>query len=368
VRDFKHLRQQFQFTVNRVFRILLRENFVGPDNVPSSSSGRPAFSRIPAFSDVVDALIKASPNFRNVSRLSIDSWDLPPMYHLQHLFEAFWLAFGANLQVLSLGGNLEGYRKFIRSGPFLPQLHDLSVEFTNNIFRNPQDIDSDILIEDVAPFINRFNPNLRSLTIWSWADLDLSQFFKIIEIPPNLNSFNNRMAFNTSLRDPSGLCDFLDGCSSTLTKLDLRLNPTGGRNLERESPLSIWLWDCFNHKEKHHLNRLQSLAIFPTNTERALDILLACLRRTSKTLKDFNVRDKYLNFEELSQLVDVASTCEQLERLRLNINKLDSAVLDLMAMKLPGTKTLSIFVADSIIIERRYGSTSMVSVRWSPAH
>ena len=151
----------------------------------------------------MDAVITCSTNFRNVRQLTIDSWDLPPTYDIQPLFKSFWASFGSNLRHLSLGGNLEGYKVFIETKPNLSSLTELRVEFTNNVYRPDQDWDAAILVDVVAPFINRLSPHIEYLRVWSWAALDLSDFFMRLTTFPKLEHLNIRMAFNVTLQDAS---------------------------------------------------------------------------------------------------------------------------------------------------------------------
>ncbi|KAF8910581.1 hypothetical protein CPB84DRAFT_1764057 [Gymnopilus junonius] len=343
-KDFKHLRQQFHLTINRVFKVF-RKDHSSPEADLSNDFTKPLGR--PTFSDVISSIISASPHFRNIHDLTIDSWDLPPSYDLKDLFTAIWSSFGANLCRLSLGGNLEGYRVLIESQPNLEKLREFHVEFTNNLFRVDNDMDVKILVELVAPFINRLNGNLHSLRVWSWANLDLSAFFARLEVLPVLEYLNIRMAFNKALTNPAGLKNLLCGCSTTLQRLDLRLNPAGlPMNPVWEEPLSLWLTECL--ADERCFAHLRQLDIYPTNKQVGMDFLQSCIHRTSKTLTHLTVRDRYFQPTELVLVVDSAATCAELKSLRLNVWRLDATLFDLLAKKVPEIRMLWLSVGEAL--------------------
>jgi len=331
--------QQFHTTFRRIFKVLRNDSR----------------QYSPKFSEVMDALIACSPNFRNMRELKIDSWDLPPTYNIQPLFKSFWSAFGSNLHHLSLGGNLEGYKSFIDTEPNLPSLIDLQVEFTNNVFRVDQDVDAAILVDRVAPFINRLGHHIEFLKIWSWATLDLSDFFKRLSVFPRLEQLNVRMAFNlTLLQDASGLKSLLSASSDSLQRVNLRLNPSGWPlNPTREEPLSQWLSSCLS--DEKCFSQLHALDIYPTAIPASLDVLLAFIERSSNTLQDLVVRDRYLQQSEARDVIDAAFKSPNLVSLRLNLLRLDIDLLDYLARKLPNLTQLWIAVTEEILGNREVG-------------
>jgi len=294
----------------------------------------------------MDALIACSPNFCNMRQLRIDTWDLPPTYDIQPLFRSFWSSFGSNLHHLSLGGNLEGYKLFIETEPNLPALIDLEVELTNNVYRINQDLDAAILVDVVAPFINRLGRHIESLRIWSWAALDLSDFFMRLIAFPRLEYLNIRMAFNVTLQqDASGLKSLLSASSGSLQRLDLRLNPSGWpTDPMREESLSQWLSSCLS--DEKCFSQLRALDIYPTTIPTSLDVLLSFIERSSNTLEKLLVRDRYLQQTEANDVIDAASKCPNLLSLRFNLRRLDIDLLDRLAEKLPNLTQLWIAVEE----------------------
>jgi len=177
---------------------------------------------------LVQALIDAVSCLSNVTNFTADWWDLAPAQHLQSSLPAAWSAFGANLQTLSLGGNLESIQTLAVSSTRLCALRELRLEFTNNIFRADDMADMATLVDVIAPFINELSPTLRDLSISSWASIDLSSFFLKMGMFPHLQQFSVRVPFNKAFSDdPSGFTLFLRNHSSTLKHVALRLNPSG---------------------------------------------------------------------------------------------------------------------------------------------
>ena len=279
-KDFKHLRQQFYLTINRAFKVFKKEQ-ASFDVEGYNDFYKPP--QRPTFSDVIKIIISCTPHFANINDLTIDSWDLPPSYDLKDFFVAIWTSFGSNLRCLSLGGNLEGYRVLIESQPNLQKLKELHLEFTNNLFRVDNDEDARILVDVIPPFINALKGNLHSLKVWSWANLDISDFFKRLDALPALECINVRMAFNRSLRDPSGLKALLCQSSPTLREVSLRLNPAGlPMNPVREEPLSLWLAECI--ADEQCFAHLTQFDIYPTSKQIGMDFLLALLESACRGL------------------------------------------------------------------------------------
>ncbi|KIM39915.1 hypothetical protein M413DRAFT_187510 [Hebeloma cylindrosporum] len=339
-----HPHQQFYSTFRRVFKVLRRDT-QGPGSSVSSS---------PKFSEVMDALIACSPNFCNIQQLRIDSWDLPPSYDIQPLFKSFWSSFGSNLHQLSLGGNLEGYKLLIETDPILPSLIDLQVEFTNNVFRVDQDTDAATLVDIVAPFINRLSHHIKFLKKWSWAALDLSDFFLRLTAFPRVERLSVRMAFNIAFQqNASGLKTLLSASSGSLQRLDLRLNPSGWPiNPIREESLGQWLSSCV--ADDKCFSHLHALDIYPTIIPVSLDVLLTFIERSSSTLKELLVRDRYLQQTEARNVIDAASQCPNLVSLRFNLMRLDIGLLDHLARKLPNLTHLWIAL-EEVLSNREVG-------------
>ena len=322
-----HLRHQLQHTITRVFR--------------GSKSPAPQLETL-TFTDLINEIINTANKLVNVRELYIDFWHLPHYYDPQPLFSSFWLSFGPNLYTLSFSGNLEAYQTLINSNPTLDGLQELRVEFING---TDPDSDKAILIDVFLPFINGLAPHLSSLRLWSWSSIDLSALFRQLAPFPGLKALNVRTVFNKAFGDASGLKGLICDNSGTLQRVDLRLNPAGlPVNPLSEEPLSRWLLECIS--DERFFSQLQVLDIYPTNLPVGMEFLLGCIQRTSKTLVDLMVRDRYLPAGEIELVLDAVSSCSNLKSLRMNIWRLDVALMDSLA-KLPKIDRLWLSIGEN---------------------
>lgn len=289
----------------------------------------------------------------NVQELLIDSWDLPPQYDLHPFLSSAWASFGSQLHTASLCGNLEGYRVLIESKPPFTSLKHLRMEFTNNLFRVDLDADRAILLQTVAPFVCNLGPQLESLRVWSWMVLDLSAFFFTISMGDpfpfgRLEWLNVRTAFNRAFReDAAGLKRVLCGSSKTLKRVELRLNPSGAAvDPTSEGPLGRWLLECL--EDERCLAGARALDVYPTNLPSGMDVLVKCVERTRERLGELVVRDRYLNMEEIADLLEALRGCRGLTYLRLNVWRMNVSLFDDMAVKAPGLRRLWLSVGDAV--------------------
>ncbi|KAF8150080.1 hypothetical protein B0H34DRAFT_666642 [Crassisporium funariophilum] len=333
--DPRHTRYHtLQDTFQRVFR---------SSRKPVPHQQKPT---MPSFADLINDLIAITPGFVNVHELFIDSWDLPPTYNLHPLFTSFWSSFGNNLRAVSLGCNLDGYRVLTNSQPTFSHLQDFRMEFINNLFHTDQEAEAAILVNDLAPFINGLSPHLESFRVWSWVALDLSAFFDRLSLFPALRCLNVRAPFNRGFTNASGLKGLICDNAATLQKVDLRLNPSGiSLDPSAEEPLSQWLLECTS--DPKFLSNLHALEIYPTILPGGMVSLLGCIHRNSQSLKELIVRDRYLQRDEVHLVLDAASLCKHMTYLRLNVWKLDVALMDYMGTKIPHIQRLWLSIAEN---------------------
>jgi len=347
---------------SRVYRVSLRLTHVNKAGPSSSAFGIPhelkhslfqvfggsKSSPIMATTDLIDEILKITNKLVNVRELFIDLWNIPPLYDLQPLFSSFWSSFGPKLHTLSLSGILEDFRTLINSNPNLDSLQELRVEFTLSYIDSWKiEASRAILVDFLLPFINSLAPQLLSLRLWSWATFDLSTFFSQLAPFPRLKALNVRTPFNTAFGDASGLKGLICDSSSTLQRVDLRLNPAGLTvDPSTEEPLIQWLLECIS--DERFFSKLQVLDIYPTNMAAGMEFLLGCIQRTSTNLVELIVRDRYLQDQEVKSVIDAAATsCLNLTSLRMNIRRLDVAFTDSLASKLPRINRLWLSVGEN---------------------
>ena len=366
VLDLSWLTVSDPFVASRVYRLSLRLTHVKKASASMSASNighqlkhtiinvfggsksqQPQPIKIAAPTDLIDEILNIANKLVNVRELYVDLWHLPPHYDLQPLFSSFWSSFGPKLYTLSLSGSLEDFRTLIKSNPILGGLRELRVEFTHSsIDAIQKETSKAILVDFLLPFINSLAPHLLSLRVWSWASLDLSTFFSQLAPFPGLKALSVRTSFNSAFGDASGLKGLICDSSDTLQRVDLRLNPAGLTvDPSAEVPLSRWLLECIS--DKRFFSKLQVLDIYPTNMDAGMEFLLGCIHRTSTNLVELIVRDRYLQGREIKTLIDAASSCRNLTYLRMNIRKLDIALTDRLALKLPRINRLWLSISEN---------------------
>ena len=311
--------------------------------------------------DLINEILNITNKLVNVRELYIDLWNLPPLCDLQPLFSSFWSSFGPKLHTLSLSGILEDFRTLIDSNPILGRLRELRVEFTHSCIDAIEiEASKAILVDVLLPFINNLAPHLLSLRLWSWASFDLSTFFSQLAPFPSLKALNVRTPFNTAFGDASGLKGLICDSSDTLQRVDLRLNPAGlTLDPSSEEPLSRWLLDCIS--DERFFSNLQVLDIYPTNTAAGMEFLLGCIHRTSTYLVELIMRDRYWQDQEIKTIIDAASSCQNLTYLKMNIRRLDVALTDRLALKLPRINRLWLSIGEHSANDHNYLTVCITS-------
>lgn len=206
-----------------------------------------------------------------------------------------------------------------------------------------------ILVDSVAAFINSLAPHLRALKIWSWSALDLSALFNNLGHFPHLHDFHLRAPFNKALTDPTGLTRLLETNSSTLDTIELRLNPTGIA-VDPNSEYLLGQWFLSHRANDSVFAGLKLLRMYPTTLSTGFDALIMYIERSANTLTTLAVKDRYLNLDEVNALITPVShrgADEGLQALRLNVRVWNVELFDLLALKLPGLKSLSLYVGGS---------------------
>ena len=291
---------------------------------------------------LIKDIIKITNKLINVRELYIDLWDSAPSSDLQPLFSSLWSSFGPKLLILSLEGNLENFSTLIKN-PKLDGLQELCLEFSAG---------RAIIVDVLLPFINSLAPHLLSLRLCSRFFLDLPTFFTQLAPFPDLKTLTIQTPFKKAFGDTSGLEDLICDRSGTLQRVYLCLNPDG-LTVDSEEPLSRWFLECISdNKRFSHL--LQILDLYPTDMAAGMEFLLDCVERTSQSLAELNVTDRYLQDRGIEVIINVASSCSNLIHLKMNIRKLDVALTDHLALKLPKIDRLRLSIREHAVDDPRY--------------
>ena len=351
------------FVASRVYRLELRlgdiKKALGPGANTSSRIRRQlkhtitrvfGSSKLPpitvSVTGLIKDIIKITNKLVNVRELCIDLWDLAPSYDLQPLFPSFWSSFGQKLCTLSLdGGSLENFCTLIKN-PKLDGLQELSIDFTGSAGRA-------IILDVLLPFINSLAPHLVSLRLLSRASLDLSTFFAQLAPFPGLKTLTIQTRFNKrAFGDTSGLEDLICNSSGTLQRVHLCLNPAG-LTVDSEEPLGRWFLKYISDITRFSY-LLRILDFYPTDMDAGAEFLLDCIERSSQSLTELNVRDRYLQDGGIEAIINVASSCSSLLYLKMNIRKLDVALTDHLALKLPKIDRLRLSMREHSVDDPQY--------------
>jgi len=298
--------------------------------------------------NIVENLILVFPGLTSLTWFEVESWDLSPEYDLQSFFRSAWTAFGPQLESISIAGRPETFRQFVASDPRPVSCTALSLQFTHQLDTMAAVVDG-ILVNSVAPFINSLAPQLRALKIWSWSTLDLSALFLNLGHFPQLHDFHLRAPFNKAFSDPAGLTTLLEINSATLDTVELRLNPAGSA-MDPNSEQLLGQWFLSHQANPSVLTNLKLLRMYPTNLSSGFDALVMYIERSANTLTTLAVKDRYLDLDEVEALITPVShraADEGLQALRLNVRVWNAELFDLLALKLPGLKSLSLYVGGS---------------------
>ncbi|RXW17908.1 hypothetical protein EST38_g7946 [Candolleomyces aberdarensis] len=326
----------------------------------------------PMLSDI-EVLIEAFPRMVNVADFRIVTWAIPlPARDLFPLYDAAWSAFGGNLKRISICANLNGFEALIASSPNYVKLETLELEFSDLPRIDPA-ADAAMLTQTVVPFVNKLCPQIKTFKIRSWANLDLSPFFLNVDPFPVLKTTLMRIPFNRALStDPSGFTKYIHESSKSLTKVALRLSPTGlALDPYIEQSLCDWMEALVS--DPRCFAKVKHLDICPTHLAPGMDILHHSIQRTRESIVEFTVRDRYLGPDDVVAVVKGLKASQSLTSLRLNVLSLSAAMFDLMAQTLPGLRTLwlstgipenqsSLDLLGNDMKTRRYGNWKLVDL------
>ncbi|KAJ7707625.1 hypothetical protein B0H17DRAFT_1033298 [Mycena rosella] len=315
----------------------------------STVTGRKQLPASPSIERAIDALILVFPGLSNLTRFEVESWDMSPDYDLQRFFSNAWTSFGRQLEVIAMAGRPEAFRQFVASNPEPVSCTALSLQFTHELDTTAATVLDGILVNSVAPFVNSLAPRLESLKIWSWSTLDLSALFLNLGVFPQLRDFHLRAPFNKAFPNGTGLTRLLEDNSSSLDTIELRLNPAGSA-MDPSSEQLLAEWFMSHEAHPSVLTNLKLLRMYPTTLSIGFDALVRYTERSADTLTTLAVKDRYLNLDEVEALITPVAhrhADDGLQSLRLNVRVWSVELFDLLALKLPGLKSLSLYVGGS---------------------
>lgn len=300
------------------------------------------------FVDVVNTLHAITPLLLNIRDITImTSYGLSysisyPL--LRNLLSSFSGSSGSSLHRLSLEGTLDEFSTLLGSNPTFNNLEELNLVFKETHSLSDSNWDINLLISIVTPFINSLCYHLQILSIKSYFALDLSEFFTTLTLFPLLWKLDVRTAFHKTLHYPLSMITFIANHSHTLRDLGLPMIPLQrfSPDMEHHEALREWLVRLV--ADDKCLVRLQCLEIYPTKTVVGLDILLACIRRASNSLREIHIRGRFFSPHETCLILDTLSHCNNLQALGFNTCRLEIQLFDALAAKLPHVERIVMLI------------------------
>lgn len=297
------------------------------------------------FDTTLAALLLSLPLIPNLTALEINY----ATFHVANFFRTITsCSLAGRLQQLTLTGRVEMFasiREYCTHKTLFENLTKLSLELHRAIDNDTQKKESSLSLE---PLLRSLGPTLQSLRIINFSfTLDLSPLFTAFsqhDFPilfPNLKSFSLHLHFNTSFRtSPQSFRHFLRN-NNHLQNLHLDMSISHSYR-ENEEPLGAWLIDLANNVP---FPSLQSLDIYPSDTQTGRSAVLTLIKRTAPTLSSLKVSGHCLLPHMANQMINAFTEhkVQQLKSLSLHITELSVAFLDLLARNLPQMEKLSLW-------------------------
>ncbi|KAJ7789089.1 hypothetical protein B0H14DRAFT_3892070 [Mycena olivaceomarginata] len=256
-------------------------------------------------------------------------------------------AFRPSVLQLTLEISLEKTADLLRHTAALENLEELDLLLRLDHVL-PAEAYEQILVDHLAPAINRLHTSLQKLSLRLCEPLDISPLFDSLRFLPVLDhlSLSIPMA-RPHLGHPSGLGKFLDRHRQSLQHLALRATEFSGDGLmPAEDPLSEWINDALSFVAGPvKLRSLEaSLTLFP------VEAAAMVLGRFARTLHTLTLTGRHLPYDRVDELLSAVrrAGAGHLHSLRLGAVTLSPELIDLLAEKLPGLRQLELLVRDVV--------------------
>ncbi|KAJ7647473.1 hypothetical protein FB45DRAFT_893548 [Roridomyces roridus] len=283
------------------------------------------------------------------SKMPVVSWDKSLDNELKNFFAKAWSSVGPQLETISIAGRPESIRQFIGPNPQATSCTALTLQFTHELDPMAVSAAAGTLVDSVASFVNSLAPRLQTLKIRSWSTLDLSDFFFKLGVFPQMRHFRLHTPFNTAFSNAKGLTKLLQDNASSLDIVSLLLNPAGaGTDRTCEHVLAEWLLSHASNEAV--LANLKTLRLYPTALPSGFDALVTYVNRSADTLTTLVVKDRYFTLEEVAALISPVahrSAEDGLQTLEINVRTWNAELFNLLSLKLPGLKSLSLVIGGS---------------------
>ncbi|KAJ7272615.1 hypothetical protein B0H12DRAFT_1177263 [Mycena haematopus] len=295
--------------------------------------------------ELVQALVEVISGLRHVTHYHIAWSGLHSISALPVPFLA--AAFRPSVLQLTLEISLEKTIDLLGHTAALENLEELDL-FLRLDHVLPDKAYEQILVDHLAPAINRLHTSLQKLSLRLCQPLDISPLFDSLRFLPILDclSLSIPMA-RPHLGHPSGLGKFLERHRQSLRQLVLRATELSGDGLmPAEDPLSEWINDALSFVTgPMKLRTLEaSLTLFP------IEAVAMVLGRFARTLHSLTLTGRHLPYDRVDELLGAVrrAGAGRLQTLRLGAITLSPELVDLLAEKLPTLRNLELLVRDVV--------------------
>ncbi|KAJ7777358.1 hypothetical protein B0H16DRAFT_955537 [Mycena metata] len=295
--------------------------------------------------DLVRTMVEVISGLPNVTHYHIAWSGLHPIDNLPTPF--LTAAFQPSVLQLTLEISLEKTVDLLGHTAALENLEELDLFLRLDHVVPPEEYEQ-ILVEHLAPAINRLHKSLQKFSLRLCEPLDISPLFDSLRFMPALDclSLSIPMA-RPHLGHPSGLGKFLDRHRQSLSHLVLRATELSGDGLTpAEDPLSEWINDALSFVTGPvKLRTLEaSLTLFP------IEAAAMCLGRFARTLHSLTLTGRHLPYDRVEELLGAVrrAGAGRLHTLRLGPVTLSPELIDCLAEKLPSLRRLELLVRDVV--------------------
>lgn len=292
---------------------------------------------------------EAVSGLRNLSEYGL-AWDENRSYYHPELYRAFLCPVLYRLKdqlvKLSLDIPPEMFRSLVPIA--LPRLEHLDVGLCTLKMPSREIYE---LFDCFTVFVNNLYPTLESLSISTRVPsqfLDLTRFFTILGTFPRLHRFSLSIPFDgTHLSSPLVLTAFLSKHHETLQYLQLSTSRCSSADIPANPTSKYWIPNVLASINTPYpqLHGVQ-LALRPLKAD--LTPITRFLAQQAPELRCLNFTDRALTYDEVHGVLDSLGSTDSspLKQLRLRLQHLSPALLDLLASRLPRLALLELSFAE----------------------
>ncbi|KAF7289490.1 Polygalacturonase 3 [Mycena chlorophos] len=241
-------------------------------------------------------------------------------------------AFSPSILQLTLEISLEKAPELLAHTERLQGLEELDLFIRLDHLRSGA-VYEQILVEHLAPAINRLHKTLQKFSLRLCEPMDVAPLFDSLRLFPFLESLSISIPLaRPHLGHPSGLGNFLERHRNTLWSLTLRGSELSPDGLGAEDPLSEWINDALSYLSG-------PLKLGELELDLAVEAAALCLGRFARSVTSLTLTGRRLPYDDVDDLLNAVRRNvrgnQRLQRLRLGAVTLSPELIDLLAERLP---------------------------------